>query len=152
MMYDHIIIKNPNISINDIDFYMESFSSDEPVQRREFKRTSLMNGTEYITKGKWIGRQFSFKTHITVPIDNPDAYDDILAEFCNGICDVVSLDLGSFKAEVTCSKTHNANNPDMIELSFTVKEIAEKSGIANDEVIVPPTEVVKEVEDKQNTV
>lgn len=149
MMYDHITINDPSLSINGIDFYMESFSSEEPVQRREVKRTSLMNGTEFVVKGKWIGRKFTFKTTISVPPENPDEYDYILEEFCNGVCDVVSLDMGSFKAEVSCSKTHNASHPDVVEWSFTVSEIAEKSGIAGDEVIVPDTEVVKEiVEDK----
>ena len=142
-MYEHITGAEATLSINGIEFYPESLSIDVPVQKRAIKRTSIMNGTQYISRGDWTPRKFSFDTYITVDPEKPDEFNDLFMELCNGECEIVSLELGSFKAWVELKNTRESNAPDSLKLAFTIEEIADKARIPDDEIVIPAQETTE---------
>ena len=153
-MYDHISGADATLSINGVEFYPESLSMEVPFHKRTIKRTQIMNGTQYVSRGDFTPRKFTFDTLITVNPERPDEFNELFLEMCNGECEIVSLDLGSFNAWVDVKFTHEANTPDSLKLSFTVEEIADKSLIPDDEVVIPAEEtteagLLKEEEDKK---
>ena len=153
-MYEHIKGAEATLSINGVEFYPESLTMDVPFQKRTIKRTQIMNGTQYISKGDWTPRKFTFDTQITINPERPDEFNDLFLEMCNGECEVVSLDMGSFNAWVEVKFTHESNSPDSLKLSFTVEEIADKTNIPDDEIVIPAEETTeaglkKEEEDKK---
>lgn len=129
-----------NIKIMDVPFYAENISGDEPYNRREINRTSILNGTESVKPGKYVPRSYSFSTTIYHPKDKPHAYDDIFKEMVSGPVKVISKYMGgTFMAEVQIQKNIEECSPNHLSLDFTVTEIpGKKSLIPGEPSLVVP--------------
>ena len=51
-----------SVTIMGVPFWAENIQSDEPENRRERNFTQILGGTERVTPGKYIHRQYSFTT------------------------------------------------------------------------------------------
>ncbi len=128
-----------NIEIMGIPFYAEEITPNESYNRREFNRQSILGGTEFTSRGKYICRDFSFETTIYFPTDHPEFYDSIFQEMVSKPVEVISKYMGGkFMAEVIIQKTAESASPNHLKLSVDVKEIpGEESLIPNDVVVIP---------------
>lgn len=149
-MYSDIVEGvSENIKIMDIPFYAENISSDEPYNRRELNRTSILNGTEHVSPGKYVPRSYSFSTVIYHPINRPDAYDNIFREMLSKPVKVVSRYMGgSFMAEIKIEKNIEECSPNHLALDISVTEIPGKKSLIPGEprLIVP---AVKKIDLKE---
>ena len=143
-MYN-LVATDANIEIDEFPFYAEEITSTEPYNRRDLKRTKIKNGTEFVSSGDYIPREYSFKTSVEIPLERPDVHDEIFIEIMNHPAEVISPEMGGrFKAQVTIKKTHNGSTPTMLDLDITIKEIPERtSNIPDDTVEKLATEVIK---------
>lgn len=142
--YDNIAGAEHNIEINGFPFWVEEFSSNESYNRRELNRQDILGGTQFVTRGKYIPRQFSFTTHVKVPIERHDVHDKVFIEMMSKPAEIITPDFGGlFTAEVVVKKTPSA--PDELEIEFEITEIPEeKSNIPNDDFKVPEDRLKKE--------
>ena len=139
-MYDDINEGvSENIEIDGYPFYAENIKGNEPYNRRETNRTSIMNGTEHVTRGKYVVRDYSFTTNVYVPENRPDVHDDIFKEMVSKPCEVISPYMGGkFMAEVIIQKDAEESSPDSLKLDVQVIEIpGEESLIPGDTFVVP---------------
>ena len=141
---NNIVGVEANVEIDGFPFYAEEINGTEPYNRRELKRTKIKNGTEHVTRGEYIPREYSFTTTVDVPLERPDIHDNVFRELMSKPCEVVCPDMGGiFNAEVIISKTHNPASPTTLSLDITVKEIPEESLIPNDLLEKPENEIVE---------
>lgn len=137
----------PTVEIMGYPFYAEEITGNESYNRRELNRQSILGGTEFVTRGKYIVRDFSFTTTIYVPDGHPEKYDDIFEEMVSRPCEVISPYMGGkFDAEVIIQKTAPEASPNHIELDIQVKEIpdATVSNIPGDSFTKPADRLVQE--------
>ena len=101
-----------NVKIMGYTFYAEDIESDEPYNRREKKFTSILGGTERVTDGEYVHREFSFSSIISHPIDRPDAYDNIFKKMMSKPVEVISSSMGNkpFNAWIKIHKSHPSPN------------------------------------------
>ena len=128
------------VEIDGYPFYAEEITGNESYNRRELNRQSLLGGTEFVTRGKYIARDFSFTTTIYFPTGHPEKYDDIFEEIVSKPCTVISPYMGGmFKAEVIIQKNAPESSPNHLELEIQVKEIPDptRSNIPNDTFTKP---------------
>lgn len=119
---------NSGVEIDGFLFFPESVKGDESFSRREFKRTKIMSGGEFVTRGQYKGREYSFKTVLDIDPNNPNMYDKIFQIMENKPCEVVSPYMGDiFNAEIEIDKTHPKSSPSSLELNIKVKEIVTPS-------------------------
>lgn len=134
-----------NVEINGIPFYAEEITPNESYNRREFNRKSILGGTEHITRGKYIPRDYSFETTIYFPTDHPESYDTIFQEIVSKPVEVISKYMGGkFMAEVIIQKTAETASPNHLRLEIQIKEIPEKSLIPGDIVNIPEDKLESE--------
>ena len=152
-----------NIEIEGFPFFAESVDGDEFYNRREYSRLNIIGGTQFVNKGAYVPRSFSFTTHVRVEPNNPDVYNDIFREMMSKPCNVISPELGGmFDAVVVIKPKHSS--PKYLELNVKITEIpTEKSNIFGEEIIIPEDklqdvteedkekkELVKEINPKPN--
>lgn len=111
----------------DIDgylFFPKQVDSDESFSHREFIRTKIMSGGEFVTRGQYIPKEFSFETIIDIDPDKLDDYLNIFSVMENKVCRITSPYMGGmFKGEVNVNVTNPQSSPHVIECKVTVKEI-----------------------------
>lgn len=116
-------IPNHTIEIDKFPLYAEEIKPIEKYQRRELLRTSILNGSEFTSRGKFIPREFTFVSDIEISLGKPHEYDSIFAAMNNNICYVISKEFGgAFNAEVHITPTHDT--PTNLRLDVMIKEIA----------------------------
>lgn len=104
-------------------FFAESISPNEAFSRRDLVRTKVMNGTEVVTQGEWIGRDFNFTSHIPIDYD-PTIYDKYFQSMLHQPCRILSPDMGDmFYAQVIIKKNPLENYPKTLTLEIQVIEI-----------------------------
>ena len=115
---------NSGVEIDGFLFFPESVKADESYARREYKRTKIMSGGEFVTRGQYIPKEFSFTTVLDIDPNQPFMYDKIFQIMENKPCEVISPYMGDkFKAEVQIDKTHPKSAPASLKLDIKVKEI-----------------------------
>lgn len=115
---------NSGVEIDGFLFFPESVKGEESFARREYKRTKIMSGGEFVTRGQYIPKEFSFTTTLDIDPNQPYMYDTIFAIMENKPCEVVSPYMGDvFKAEIQIDKTHPKASPSNLKVDVKVKEI-----------------------------
>ena len=140
IMYDDIVASvDETVEIDGYPFYAMEITANESYNRRETNRQSILGGTEYVTRGKYIPRDFSFTTYIHVPEGHPEKYDHVFEEMSSKPCEVISRYMGGkFMAEVIIQKSFEEATPEDIKRDIQVVEIPdEASRIPNDVFRVP---------------
>ena len=147
-MYDDIVTGvSETVTIMGIPFYAEDITADEPVNRRERNFTSILGGTERVSKGKYIHRKFSFRTTVFFPTGRPDAHDKIFSEIMREPVEVISPYMGGkFNALVEISKSFPEASPNHIELDVDITEVPDKKSLIKGESFKVPS--VKKIKTK----
>lgn len=138
-MYDDIVSGvSENIEINGYPFYAENIDGNEPYNRREYVYKALLNGTMSVKPGKYVNREYGFKT--TVYHSRADEHDKIIQEIMSKPVEVISKEMGGkFKAIVIFSKSIPEGSPYHTEYDVTVTEVPDKvSNIPGDVKLVVP--------------
>ncbi|MBX7076669.1 MAG: hypothetical protein K1X33_05085 [Methanobacteriaceae archaeon] len=112
-----------NVEIDGFLFYAEDITATESYNRRELLRTKILNGSEFVSKGQFIPREYTFTAQVDTPIDRPDVYDEVFEYMNNNPCEVVSRYMGMFNAEIVITKTYNKGQAGILQLSILVREI-----------------------------
>ena len=134
-----------SITIMGIPFYAENIQADEPFNRREREFTPILGGTERVSKGKYIHREYSFTTTWFFPTGRPDAYDKVFKKMMSKPVEVISKYMGGkFKALITISQTFPEYSPNHMDLDVTVTEVpSSKSNIDGESFTVPKVKKIK---------
>lgn len=104
-------------------FYAEQISANESYSRRDLVRTKVMNGTEVVTQGDWIGREFTFTSHVPIG-DDRQIYDKYFQSMLHQPCSILCPDMGDmFSAQVTIKKEPVEHHPHTLKLEVEIKEI-----------------------------
>lgn len=150
-MYDDIVSGvSENIEINGHPFYAENIDGNEPYNRREYVFKSLLNGTMSVKSGKYVNREFSFKT--TVYHVRPDEHDKIIREIMSKPVEVISKEMGGkFNAIVVFSKNIPDGSPNHTEYDVTVTEVPDKNSNIPGEVKLVVPDVKKITLEKKRT-
>ena len=129
------------VEIDGFLFFPQEVKGEESFARREFKRTKIMSGGEFVTRGQYMPKEFSFTTVLDIDPNEPYAYDKIFQIMENKPCEVVSPYMGDmFKAEVQIDKTHPKASPSNLKLDIKVKEIVDpKTTVVGDSVLEYPS-------------
>ena len=149
-MYSDIVEGvSENIKIMGWPFYAENISADEPYNRREYNFNSILNGTEVVTPGQYVHREYSFSTTIYFPTGRPDVYDKIFEEMMSKPVEVISPYMGGkFNAIITIRKTNPETSPNHMDLDVTVIEVPElNSNIPGESNFIVPS--VKKITDQE---
>lgn len=105
-------------------FFPKSVGGDESYSHREFIRTKIMSGGEFVTRGQYIPKEFSFDTIIDIDPSELDDYHEIFSTMENKVCTITSPYMGGmFKGEVSISVTNPETSPHVIECKVKIKEI-----------------------------
>lgn len=150
-MYEDVIEGvSENIKIMGLPFFAENITAEEPYNRRESNFNSILGGTEVVTPGKYIHREYSFTTTIYFPDGRPDAYDKTFEEIMSKPVEVISKYMGGkFKALINISKNHPEYSPNHMDLDVTVTEVPElNSNIPGESKFVVPS--VKKITNEDN--
>ena len=111
----------------DIDgylFFPTSVNGIESFSHREFIRTKIMSGGEFVTRGQYIPKEYSFDTIIDIEPEHIDKYYNLFSMMENRVCRVTSPYMGGmFNAEVNIDVTNPETSPHVIECKVTIKEI-----------------------------
>ena len=146
-MYDDIHTGvSESITIMGIPFYAENITPSEPYNRREREFTSILGGTERVSQGKYIHREFSFTTTIFFPTGRPDAYDNTFRKMLSKPVEVVSPYMGgTFKALIQITPSFPENSPNHMDLDVTVTEVpgANSNIYGEKKLKVPKVEKIK---------
>lgn len=129
------------VDIEGYIFFPKKVEGVESHSHREFLRTKIMAGGEFVTRGQYIPREFSFDTIIDINPDDLDKYYDIFYEMENKACNITSPYMGGmFKGEVTVSVTNPEASPHVLECKITIKEIPDiMARLKGDPVIQYPS-------------
>lgn len=129
------------VEIDGFLFFPEEISGSNTFSNREYNRTKIMSGGEFVTRGQYNAREFSFKTTLSLNPMEPSMYDKVFTIMENKPCEVMSPFMGdTFKAEIEITKTHPTASPGSLVLDINVKEIVEpKSTLVGDSVIEYPS-------------
>lgn len=148
-MYDAMFTDGAELEVNGFPFFVESCTVDEGFNRRELNRTSIIGGTQSVTRGAYVPRAYTVVTHVRCPPDRPDIYDKIFAEMMNKSCEVISPEIGGrFFAEVVVKREHDS--PKYLKLTFTMTEIPDyTSNITGEEFTKPADKLMTESERKE---
>lgn len=133
-----------NLEIMGYPFYAEEVSPNEPFRRREYNFNSLVGGTQRITKGQYVGLDFSITTHIRVDPDRPNVHNKIFEEMMSKPVQVVSPETGgTFNALVTIKPEHET--PGYLKVTISIKEVPDpgKSRIPGETFTVPKARKVE---------
>lgn len=145
-MYDDVNENvSENIEIMGYPFYAENITANEPYNRRETNREPIMNGTENVSRGKYVVRDYSFSTTIYVPEGRPDVHDDIFREMLSKPCEVISPYMGGkFMAEIIIQKDVEEASPNHLNLDIQVIEIPGKESLIPGDTFILPEDKLSE--------
>lgn len=106
-------------------FIPEEIKSDESFRRRNFQRTKIMSGGEFVSRTAYVPRKYSFTCYYDVEPEKPYVWDQIFTKMENKKCKVISPYISSnpFYAEVQIKKTNPRGAPDTLKLDVTLTEI-----------------------------
>lgn len=136
---------NENVEIDGYPFYAENITATEAYNRRETNRTSILNGTEHVSRGKYVVRDYSFTTTVFVPDNRPDVHDDIFREMMSKPCEVISPYMGGkFMAEVIIQKDIEEASPNHIKLDIQVIEIPDTESLIPGDAFFVPEDILSE--------
>ena len=146
-----------NLEIMGYPFFAEKVSANEAFRRREMNVNNVVGGTQIVTKGPYVGLDFSITTHVFVDPNRPDIHNTIFEEMMSKPVDVVSPEIGGkFKAIVVIKPEHV--NPNSLELTINIKEVPDsKSQIPGESFTIPQSrkietkKVTKTTSDKKST-
>ena len=126
-----------NIEIMGYPFYAEEVTPNEAFRRRDYNFNNLVGGTQKVTKGAYVGLDFTIVTHVAVTPNNPKVHNKIFKKMMSQPVKVVSAELGgSFNAAVTIKPEHET--PRSLKLTINIKEIpTKKSKIPGEKFVVP---------------
>lgn len=129
------------VEIDGFLFFPDEVGGDESFTRRDFKRTDIMSGGQFISRGQYIPRKFSFNTTLEIDPDNPNMYDKVFQIMENKLCEIISPYMGEmFKGTVKIDKTHPKASPRDLKLSIGVEEAPDpKATVVGDTTIVYPS-------------
>ena len=132
--------KDSGVEIDGFLFFAEEIKGDDSFAHREFKRTKIMSGGEFVTRGQYVPKSFSFTTTLDIDPNKPNMYDKIFQVMENKPCEIISPYMGdNFKAEVQITKTHPKASPHSLKLEIKVKEIVTpQTTVVGDEVLTYP--------------
>lgn len=139
-MYEDIVSNvSETVEIDGYPFYAEEITGNESFNRRESNRQSILSGTEIVTKGKYISREFSFTTSVHIPTNKAYVYDKIFSKMVNKTCRVISPYMGkAFNAEIIIQKNAEESTPNDLKLEIQIIEIPNsKSNIPGENFTVP---------------
>lgn len=138
------------VEIDGYPFYGENIRGSTSYNRRELNRQKLLGGTENVTRGKYMPKEYSFSTEVYTE-GNPTIFDEIFKEMSNKECEVISPYMGGkFNAEVIIEREDEEASPEHMNLEITVKEIpGQQPNIPGESFTVP--EDVLEAENKKAT-
>jgi hypothetical protein len=126
-----------NLEIMGYSFFAEEVSPTEAFRRRELNFNSIVGGTKKVTKGEYVGLEFSVTTHVKIDPKKPNMHNKIFNEMMSKPVKVVSPDLGgSFNASVIIKPERES--PRYLKLKITIKEIpGRESQIPGEQFTVP---------------
>ena len=147
-MYDNIIPNTEhNLEIDKMPFYIDDWDLNNATPRRERNETQISLGVPFVSRGKFIPREGTFYTTITIEKNHPDMYYKIFTKLNNKICEVYSPLLGGiFNAMVEIK--WQKDTPTTLKLQIWIKEVITngKSNIPGEESIENlDTTIVKNV-------
>lgn len=135
-MYN-VPVEGCNLEIMGYPFFAESVSPTEAFRRRDYNFNGLVGGTQKVTKGAYVGLEFSITTHVYIDPERPDVYNTIFQQMMSEPVEVMSPEIGgSFKAIVVIVPEHE--KLDYLKLTINIKEVPEKdSKLVGEEFTVP---------------
>ena len=138
------------VEIDGYPFYGENIRGNTSYNRRELNRQKLLGGTENVTRGKYMPKEYTFSTEVYTE-GNPTIFDEIFKEMSNKECEVISPYMGGkFNAEIIIDREDEEASPEHMNLEITVKEIpGQQPNIPGESFTVP--EDVLEAENKKAT-
>ena len=111
----------------DIDgylFFPREVSGDVTHSHREFLRTKIMSGGEFVSRGQYVPREYVFDDIIDIDPNQLDDYYNLFTAMQNRICTITSPYMGGmFKGEVSIQVTNPETSPHVIEIEIHIKEI-----------------------------
>ena len=135
---------NETVEIDGFPFYAEDIRGENSFNRRELVRQKLLGGTESVTRGKYLVREYSFTTDVYTE-GNPTVFDEIFREMSNKPCEVISEYMGGkFMAEVTIERTAEEASPEHWRLDIEIKEIPEAQPNIPGESFTVPEDILQE--------
>ena len=131
-----------NLEIMGYPFYAEKVSPNEAFRRREMNVNNVVGGTQIVTKGPYVGLDFSITTHVYVDPNRPDEYNSIFQEMMSKPVVVESPEIGGkFKAIVVIKPEHVSLNS--LELTISIKEVPDRnSKIPGESFTVPSSKKI----------
>lgn len=140
-----------NLEIMGYPFYAEEVTPNEAFRRREYNFNTIVGGTQKVTKGAYVGLDFTIVTHVAVPPNKPHIHNKIFKQMMSKPVKVVSPEIGgSFNALVTIKPEHAS--PKSLKLTISIKEIPpKKSGIPGEKFTVPAARKIKVKKTKAKT-
>lgn len=134
-MYDNIIPNTEhNLEIDKMPFYIDDWDLNNATPRRERNETQISLGVPFVSRGKFISREGTFYTTITIEKNHPDMYYKIFTKLNNKICEVYCPLLGGiFNAMVEIK--WQKDTPTTLRLQIWIKEVITngKSNIPGEE-------------------
>lgn len=135
-MYD-IPTDGCNMEIMGYPFYAESISVNEAFRRREYNFNGIVGGTQKVTKGAYVGLDFSAVTHVRIDPDRPDEHNTIFQEMMSKPVEVLSPEFGGrFNAIVVV--TPEREKLDHLKLTFSIKEVPDSVSLIPGETFTVP--------------
>ena len=143
-MYKDIVNDvSETVEIDGYPFYAENIRSTNTYNRRELNRQKLLGGTEHVSRGKYLGREYNFTTDVYTE-GNPRVFDEIFQEMSNKPCEVISPYMGGkFMAEVVFEREDEEASPEHVRLDVTIKEIPEEQPNIPGESFTIPEDVLQ---------
>lgn len=138
-----------NLEIMGYSFFAEEVSATEAFRRRELNYNSIVGGTNKVTKGEYVGLEFSVTTHVKIDPETPNMHNKIFEDIMREPVEVVSPDLGgNFTANVIIKPERES--PNYLKLTINIKEVPSKeSKIPGEQFSVPSTKKIKVTKKKK---
>lgn len=130
------------VEIEGFLFLPDELKGNESYRRRNYQRTKIMSGGEFVSRTSYIPREYSFTTYFDVEEDEPYHYDALFTMMENKKCKVISPYISSnpFYAAVEIQKTQPKSTPSAIKVDVKLTEIPDaKLRISGDEEITYPS-------------
>ena len=149
-MNEHIIKgTEEQVTIMNYPFYTDNIERTVPHNYRERKFTPILGGTERVSQGEYVHREFSFTSIISYPPGRPDAYDSIFKKMQSKSVKVKSKSMGKDEFNAFIKLHISDYAPNRLQVDVTVTEVpGVKSRIDGENFKVPPVEKIK-VESKK---
>lgn len=134
---------NETVEIDGYPFYTDDIRGENSFTKRELVRQKLLGGTEHVSRGKYLAREYSFSTDVYTE-GNPAIFDEIFLEMSNKQCEVISEYMGGkFMAEVDIERSAEEASPEHWHLDIEIKEIPEQQPNIPGESFVVPEDVLQ---------